>query len=172
MNMAAIFTIPNSNSLRFIDTAKIAEMQNYDNRFIHDLQYAKTLPYYFTQSFQKGDPLWIQYRTNYTTISAYLVDSDNNRTDLSGSISIIGSDSSGRSYYKVEIDTSLLSDDCYFIEFSGSDFGKPNFNFQSESFRIEEEVNDSVWIEWTGNDRGYDDMMIWDNLKQGIRLKG
>jgi hypothetical protein len=166
--MADIFTLPLSQALRFIDINKSTDVQNYDNRFVKDLVYAKTLPYYFVQQFENTDPLWCQFRTNYTGITANLVDEDNNRTDLTANLELIYIDSSDRSYYNLPVDLSAL-DGCYFVEFVLSEAGKAEGLFQSEVFTVSDEIEDSTFVEWFGNDQ-YDDKMHWTDLKQGIRI--
>jgi len=167
----SVLTVPKSQALRFIRKESITDVQSYDNRFVHDLVYAKTLPYFYSQKFIKTDPLWCQYRTDYTNITVNRVDSDNNRTALSPTL--IYTDSSDLRYYNVDISLLSLSG-CYFIEIIGDDIDKPLATFQSEYFNVSEELNDSIWIKWRGNLTAYDDMMDWEShsLYQGIRLIG
>jgi hypothetical protein len=166
----AIFTIPKAQALRFININERSKVQNYDNTFAERLRYAETSPYHYTQKFQKTDTLWVQFRTNYTTVNAYLVDKNNTRINKTGDLIILFTDSSGRSYYNLPIDLTII-EGCYFIEFTGSDIDKSTFTFQSEIFDVVTEVKDSILIEWFGND-AYDDMMHWDGINQSIRVVG
>lgn len=167
----AILTTPRSQALRFIDKAKINDVQNYDNRFVHDLVYAKTLPYYYIQQFEQGDNLWVQFRTDIPIelINVNLVDEDNNYTLLTETA--VYTDSSGRTYYNVNVPISGITG-CHFVELS-SDGGVdvPPFQIQSEAFNISPKLDNSIYIKWFGND-SYDDMMHWTDLHQGIRLVG
>lgn len=169
--MANIFTLPKSNSLRFINSSENLDVQNYDNRFITDLVYAKTLPYYWVQQFEQTDLIWFQYRTNYNTVLSELVDSSGNRIDLTGSTTLVFTDQEAREYYNVIIDASALSGN-YYIEINGSSAGKPSFKFFSECINISEKVNDSIFIEWFGNNFAYNDQMYWSDIKQGVRIIG
>jgi len=169
--MANIFTLPRSNSLRFIDAGKLQSVQNYDNRLIVDLYYAKTLPYYWIQQFQTNDLLWFQYRTNYNDILTELIDEAGNRVDLAGSTTLVFTDQSGIEYYNVIVDTSALIGK-YRIEINGSSAGRPNFQFFSECFNVSTIVLDSIFIEWFGNDFAYPDQMYWSDFKQGVRVIG
>ena len=169
--MASIFTTPRSQALRFIDKSKINDVQNYDNRFVYDLQYAKTLPYYYVQQFEQTDSLWLQYRTDYTNsiVTVSLVDENNIKTTLSKSN--IYTDSSSRTYYNVTVPISD-KEGCYFIEIeSPGDVVSPAFIIQSEVFTVSETVEDSIFVKWFGNEP-YDDQMHWTNLNQGIRING
>lgn len=171
--MAAIFTTPKAQALRFIDKNERTNQQTYDNRFADQLKYPHTLPLNFKQRFLNTDPLWCHFRTNYTGITAYLVletESTSTRTDITGDLIEVYEDSSERKYYNLPIDLSGL-DGCYFIEFVVSDVDKPLNTIQSELFHVVEEMPNSVLIEWFGND-AYDDKMHWTDLKQFVRIDG
>lgn len=167
--MANIFTIPKSNSLRFINHNELTDLQNYDNRFVAYLEYAKTLPYYYVQQFENTDSLWIQFRTNYADFTVNIVDSNNNKTLQSATL--VYTDSDARNYYNVIIDTSSLSG-CNYIEIIGSTFGRPYVLFRSEVFNVTDKLDNSIWIEYRGNDFGYNDQIVWPAEYQGLRLIG
>ena len=169
--MAAIFTFPRSQTLRFIDLNKQNDVQNLDNRFIKDLQYAKTLPFYYVQQVEQQDNLWVQFRTTYGTKNIYLVGENNVRQELSQTL--LMTDSNGYSYYNVTVPISNKIG-CYFIEGTASDVDKPNALIQSEVFNINEEFKNSIKIKWRGNLDGYDDQMDWisHNLYQFVRIDG
>jgi len=169
--MAAIFTFPLSQTLRFVNLNDKDEVQNLDNRFIKDLYYAKTLPYYYLQQVEQGDDLWVQFRTTYATKNIYLVGEDNIRVELSQTL--LMTDSNGYSYYNVVVPVSGKTG-CYFIEGTASDVDKPNALIQSEVFNISEESKNSIKIKWRGNLYGYDDQMDWisHSLYQFVRIDG
>ena len=169
--MAAIFTLPKSQTLRFVNKNLLTSQQTYDNRFAERLRYPITSPYHFTQKILNSDSLWIQFRTNYSEFKAYIYDSSNTKIDITSNANLIYTDSSGRNYYNLEVSTSALSG-CYFIEFIGSDVDKSTFVIQSEIFEVVDYMPDSVLIEWIGNDYAYDDQMHWGSKKQFIRVIG
>jgi len=166
--MASIFTIARSQSLKWINLADKSDMQTYDNRFDEELQYAHTLPYAFCPRRLQSDGLWFQYRTNYSAVNVYLVDEDNNKTLLTSSLEFI--DSSSRKYYNVDVNISAITGN-YYLECVGADSGRPTFLFQSETFEIVDEYDDSILIEWFGND-SYNDQIYWTDKKQSIRVEG
>lgn len=168
--MAAIFTFPLSQSLRFVNLNNPEALQNHDNRFADRMKYPNALPYHYTQRFLNTDPLWITFRTNYETFNFYLVGSDNVRNDITGNVQLLTTDSSGRNYYLLPLDLSLL-DGCYFIEATGQDVDKPTVTFQSDKFEVTDYLEDTILIEWYGND-SYDDKIHWVDLRQFLRLNG
>ena len=164
----AFITTPRSQSLRFISKNEYLDSQTYDNRFVKDLIYANTLPYYYVQQFIQSDTLWCQFRTDYNDITVNLVNNVNSRVELSKIL--IYTDSSLRNYYEFDVDLSSLSG-CYFVEIIGNDFDKPELIKQSEIFSISESIEHSLSIEWFNNNYGYDDQMHWDvGRRQMIRL--
>ena len=164
----AFITTPRSQSLRFISKNEYLDSQTYDNRFVKDLIYANTLPYYYVQQFIQSDTLWCQFRTDYNDITVNLVNNVNSRVELSKTL--IYTDSSLRNYYEFDVDLSSLSG-CYFVEIIGNDFDKPELIKQSEIFSISESIEHSLSIEWFNNNYGYDDQMHWDvGRRQMIRL--
>ena len=171
--MAGIFTLPPSQALRFINKNELTDLQNYGNRFAYRLLYPNTLDYNYAQKFLNSDPLWVHFRTNYTSITAYLVEEKQSvsiRTDISANLTAVYTDSSDRVYYNLPIDLSAL-DGCYFIEFQGSDIDKDTFTIQSEVFYIVDSMPRSILIEWFGN-YSYNDMMHWVSDKQFVRVDG
>lgn len=143
-------------------------MQTYDNRFEEDAEYAHTLPFSYCHKKLQSDGLWFQYRTNYSSVSVYIVDEDNNKTLLTSSLQFV--DSSSRKYYNVDINISAITGK-YYLECIGSDVGRPTFTFQSETFEVVEEFEDSILIEWFGNN-SYNDQIYWTDKKQSIRVEG
>lgn len=166
-----VFQIPKAQTLRFFDPSKITEVQTADNRSIYEFEYPNTLPYTDVYKHKQSDPLWSQFRTNYSSFSAYLVDENENKIDITGQLTLLFVDLESRSYYNLDIP---ISDKlgCYYIEYSGSEVGKPAFQRFSDYFEVLEEVPNTLLIEWRGNLNGYDDQMDWVNhsLKQNLRV--
>ncbi len=169
--MTAIFTFPQSQTLRFINLNKSTDLQNFDNRFANRLKYPHTLPYHYCQTIEQTDNLWFQFRTNYENFTIAIVNAETDvRTDITSLAELQYTDSSDRKYYNVFPDVTALNG-YYFFEIYGSDNDKSTVTFQSEIIKIVEEFKNSILLEWIGN-YSYDDKMHWTDYKQFLRVEG
>jgi len=144
--------------------------QNYDDRLVMDLFYPSTVNNGYLQQFEQSDYLRLHYRTDYTAYTISLIDSQGNETDLTQNQGLIFTDANDLSYFNLEVDISALSG-CYYIKIYLYQPEKPIVTFRSEPFIVAQTVKNSVWVEWYGNLRSYDDGMYWTgDYKQGVRI--
>lgn len=163
--------IQKAQALRFVNLNRYVLPQNYDDRLVMDLIYPSTVNNQYLQSFQNSDYLRIHYRTDYTVYTISLIDSSGNATIITANQALIFTDANGLSYYNLDIDISNLTG-CYYVKIYLVEAEKPINTFVSESFFVSETIKDTVWVEWYGNLRSYDDGMYWTGeYKQGVRLK-
>jgi hypothetical protein len=125
-----------SNFIDFICLQDYSLTQTDTTRLSFDADYPSIEnPCYFTR-IKKTELAWVQYRHVYNAVSVYLVDENDNQTNLTSNISPGQITPSGARQYELSFDTSTLAG-YYYLRFDyDQDFDKPELNYQSEWFYV------------------------------------
>lgn len=168
---AAIFEIPKSNVLRFVDTTNyLSDKQTFDNRLIYDEKWGQDdeIKIYY-QKFYTGDKILTQFTTNWPSanISFKMYDRDNNEvaTDLTLQIAYTYLDDSGNVTYNVICDTTSIALGVYYFQITTS---TPTKEFTSEPIEIGL-FADYPLVEWRLSDN--DGIYYTDSTIFGFRVE-
>jgi hypothetical protein len=152
--MADFLSIPRLNTLTFRRTDnKSTNIQNFDNRLLHEEAYFNyhDTPYY--QKFNIVDPILIQITTNYSTKTCELYNAiTGGKTDITSGWSTIKTwstenDGSVSAYDNTIVTTSLSGYYYILLSFNGG------ITYQSEYFQVDS-FSDYTKVQWTHSEIG------------------
>ena len=179
-NTAAIFTIPKSNVLRFVQTDGLRDSagnaitylqapQTFDNRLMSDERWQTVENIHaYTQKFNVGDPINIQFTTNWGSSGLACKLYDINDNEITIALTLIPfytyQDGSSLVVWNIKCDTSDLVFGLYYFKITGN----PLIEFTSEMIEIGD-FADLNLVQWKFSDR--DGIMYDDNLLFGFRVE-
>jgi|WetSurMetagenome_2_1015567.scaffolds.fasta_scaffold67836_3 hypothetical protein len=167
----SIFSIPASNTLRFVRTDNyLDDAQTMYNRLLMDevWQTPETKVEYL-QKFNYGDAVNIQLTTDYNNFNAKLYDSDDEEVAIIIDQTILHTytDGSGNIVYRLHFNTGYLSG-LHYVVINAWDSDKPTIQFTSEKIDIGD-FEYLPYIQWQNSDR---DGIYWDGTTIfGFRLE-
>jgi hypothetical protein len=157
----------NSNSLKAVRLENYDLLQSDTTRLNLDFDYPSLEnPCYYTKILQSDD-LWLQFRTDYETITAYIVDEDETEVEITTSIADGAELTDNRKQYELSLDLSAYSG-YYYIRFDfNQDEDKPVATYQTEWFEVDTAFADHLKIEWkNGSYSPYDDGVIYSDTQK------
>ena len=163
----------NSNSIMFLRLEDSTLKQSDTTRLNFMFDYwSLSNPCYYSKILQ-SDGLWVQYRTDYEIVKAYIVDVNENETEITSNIAKGVELSGNRFQYELNLDLTGYSGK-YFLRFDfDQDADKPVSTFQSQWFEVATSFPNHDFIEWkNGSFNPYDDGIIWGGITQKLWVKG
>jgi hypothetical protein len=161
----------NSNSLRVIRLQDYDLDQSDTTRLYYDFVYTSISNNCYFNKIKKSNGIWVQFSTSYDNISAYIVDENYNKTDVSAFITQGVGLTNDRYQYQLTVDLSAYSG-YYCLMFDFIDYNKPLANYQSEWFEIADSFDDCLKIEWkNGSFNPYNDGIIWGGSTQCVYIE-
>lgn len=154
---------PKANSLRVIRLEDYDLLQSDDTRLYYDFNYQTLVnDCYFTKILYT-DNIWLQFRTDYQNVSAYLIAKDTGaEVNITSSISPGITNPNGTIQHELALSTLALSG-YYYIRFDfDQDRNNPIATYQTEWFEIITDTTDLLNIKWYNSDfNTYNDGIIW-----------
>jgi len=164
----ATFRPIDSNFIRYIWEENPNLMQTDKNTLYEDYNYPNKYLLDIITQVQKGDEIWVQFRTDYLNIVSELIDCKGNKTTLQN---VLIASYDNYNYYNVIIDSSTLSGYYYIRHSMEQDYDKPIAHFRTDWFEVKALIKDSLLIEWYGGDAN-EIPMIWQDRTQQLRVIG
>lgn len=164
---------PQSNSLKFVRLEKYATLPESDNtRLYYDFNYTSISNSCYFLKVRKADDLWVQYRTNYSGVRAYIVDTDGIETDI-GAFIVQGIElTEGRFQYELNLDLATYEGKYCLKFYFDQDGGKPVATFQSEWFEVSASFQNCLVVEYrNGESKPYNDGMVWGSTPQRLIIE-
>jgi hypothetical protein len=172
--MAKFNILPNTPFFFVRKEDYLLKMQTERTRFFEDYEYQDRQfdePYIF--SFDQTDPLFFQYRTDYSEFTITLYSSTGTIIGTLTKTLLLNYASTSEFYgsrlYQSNIDLSSLSGE-YYVEIYCYEINKPILTFKSALFHVEQNCP-GLKLEWFGS-TSLPDPFIWDVQKATLRMVG
>lgn len=167
MSIKPYIRFPLSNNLNF------KRLDDYDNymesdstRLYYDFAYTNLSNSCYFTKLTKDKGVWVQFRTSYTSIKAYIVDSNYNKIDVSSGLISGVSLTDDRKQYQLNVDLSSY-EGYYHIRFEFEQSFFPAAYYQSEWFEVADNYDNCLLVEWkNGSFNPYNDGIVWGSSSQ------
>jgi hypothetical protein len=159
----------NSNNVMFLRVEDQTLKQSDTTRLNFAFDYWELVnPCYYTKVLQ-SDNIWVQYRTDYDGVRAYIINTAGTEVELTTNIAKGAELSDNRFQYELFLDLTGYSGKYYFRFDFDQDTDKPVATYQSQWFEVATSFPYHDFIEWKNNEfNPFDDGIIWGGITQKL----
>ena len=160
---------PKSNSLKWVRLQDYSFAESDDTRLYYDFAYTNIYNQCYFPKIYK-DSIWQQFRTDSSTIQAFLVNESGIETDITGSITDGLVNANGTTQYELFLDLSTYSTGRYYflINFIDTvDSVLTSNDYQTEWFELIDDTTDLIKCEWQNiSFEPYNDGIVWSQKQK------